>query len=213
MHENIISVSVQASVKNQRRVHERAGVHKTAALTDLHALNVEDKAAIEDLESKSRFAAEYQNLVVSDLVSEAHIGGHPFGFVDEAGWNFLPNVAADVVALNCVNNLLLVNATAKCKNVVVFETAKRDSSARHFEGVNLLPLVFLGVVLLAIAVDDIVHERAHNVDEAVNAADGVVCVRAIHIRHAHKGRKDLIVTKAGVQVHIVVFDVATGKVD
>ena len=85
MHENIISVSVQASVENQRRVHERAGVHKTAALTNLHALNVEDKAAVEDLERKSRFAAEYQNLVVSDLVSESHIGGHPFGFVDEAG--------------------------------------------------------------------------------------------------------------------------------
>lgn len=58
MNVNIITISVEATVEHKRRVHERTGVNQTALFSDLHLLDIKDKASVEDLESQGRFAAK-----------------------------------------------------------------------------------------------------------------------------------------------------------
>ena len=93
VHVDVIAVGIEAAVEDERRVHEAARINQTASLTNLHLLHIEDEAAIEDVESKCTFPSEEQDLVVGDLVGQAHVAGHPVRLVDLGSGNFLPNVA------------------------------------------------------------------------------------------------------------------------
>lgn len=63
------------------------------------------------------------------------------------------------------------------------------------------------------SVDYIVHKGAHHINEAINATNGVISVRFIHIGHFDHGAEDLIIPETRVQVHIVVLYVAASQVD
>jgi hypothetical protein len=108
----------------------------------------------------------------------------------------LPHIARNVIALNSIHDLFLVDTATKRKDVVILEGAQTDTSTRHPHRVDLFPLIFLGVILLTVTINDVVDEGADNVDKSIYAADRVVSVRLIHIGDSHKSREDLIVTVA-----------------
>jgi hypothetical protein len=89
----IVTVSVETSVEDKRCVHEGAGVDKTTALTNLHLFNIENETTVKDLESHSTLASKDQDLVLSNLISQTHIGWNPFAFVYDWSRDFLPNVS------------------------------------------------------------------------------------------------------------------------
>ena len=64
-------------VENQRCVHETAWIYETSSLTNLHLFHIEHKAAVKDMESGGALPTKQKDLIVSDLVSQAHVGGHP----------------------------------------------------------------------------------------------------------------------------------------
>lgn len=125
----------------------------------------------------------------------------------------MPNIARNVIALNSIHDLFLVNTTTERKDVVVLEGTQANTSARNSHGVNLLPLIFLGVILLTVSIHNVVDKGTDNVNKAINAADRVVCVRFIHVSDSHKSGEDLVVAVARVQIHILVLDVAASKVN
>jgi len=213
VHIDVVAVGVQAPVEYERCVHERAGVDEGASLLDLHTLYIEYEAAVEDLEGECRFATENQNFVFSDLVSEAHVRRHPTSLVDKRAGDLLPHIPRNIVALNSVYDLLLVNSAAESKDVVVLEGAEGDSSAWHLERINFFPLVLLGIVLFTVPIHYIIHKCAHDVNEAVHAANRVVCVRLVHVGHANECGEDFVVAEARIQVHVVVLDVTTCQVN
>ena len=51
MNVNVIAVSIKTAIKHKRCVHEAARINQASSLTNLHFFNIEDKAAIEDVES------------------------------------------------------------------------------------------------------------------------------------------------------------------
>ena len=75
---NIVTIRIQIVVENKRRVHKRTRVYKTSPLFYLHLLNVEDKTSVENLESDRAFSSKQNDFVVCNLVSQSHIGRHPF---------------------------------------------------------------------------------------------------------------------------------------
>ena len=93
MNVDVIAISIKTAIEDQRRVHEAARINQATSLTNLHFFHIEDKAAIEDVESECTFASEEQDLVVRDLMSKAHVARHPVGLVDLWGSNFLPDIA------------------------------------------------------------------------------------------------------------------------
>jgi hypothetical protein len=113
MYVRIISIGVETSVENQGSVHERARVDKTATLTNLHFFNIKDEATIENLKSHSAFASKYHNFVVGDLICKTHVRRNPLRLIYNRSWNLLPNISRNVVAFDSVDNLLLINTTAK----------------------------------------------------------------------------------------------------
>lgn len=121
MYVRIVSICVETSVENQRSVHERARVDKTATLTNLHFFNIKNEATIENLESHRAFASKYHNFIVSNLICKTHVRWNPLRFIYNWSWNLLPYISGNVVTFNSVDNLLLVNTTAKRENIVVFE--------------------------------------------------------------------------------------------
>jgi hypothetical protein len=179
----------------------------------LHALDVKHEAPIEDLEGERWLATENKDFVLSYLVGKTHVGGDPARFIDERAWNLLPHITRNVIALNSINDLLLVDAAAERKDVIVLEGTETDACAWYLERVNFLPLVLLSVILLAVAINDIIDEGADNVDKAINAADWVISVCFVHVGHADESREDLIVTEARIQVHIIMLDIATSQID
>jgi hypothetical protein len=50
VNEDVVTVRIETSIEDQWRVHEGTGVDETASLLDLHLLNIEHKATIENLE-------------------------------------------------------------------------------------------------------------------------------------------------------------------
>ena len=58
MDENIIAKGVQVAAEYQWSVHKRAWINQFALLPDFHLLDVEYKAAVEDLESQGALAPE-----------------------------------------------------------------------------------------------------------------------------------------------------------
>lgn len=87
---NVVPVSVKGVVKHERGVHEGTRVHQGTPLKHFHLFYVENKHAIEDLESQSAFASEYHNLLVRYLVSQTHVPRDPFGLVTHRGCYLLP---------------------------------------------------------------------------------------------------------------------------
>jgi hypothetical protein len=65
---NIIAKSIKVSSEYEWCIHEGTWVNKFALLSDLHLLDVEYKASIEDLLSEGALASKYENLIISDLV-------------------------------------------------------------------------------------------------------------------------------------------------
>lgn len=59
MNVGVVSIGVETSIEDERRVHKRAGVDKTTSLTDLHLLNIENETAVKDLKSHRTLAAKY----------------------------------------------------------------------------------------------------------------------------------------------------------
>lgn len=177
----IVSISVQTSVENQGSVHERARVDKTATLTDLHFFNIEDEATIENLESHCTFASKYHNFVISDLICKAHVCRNPFWFIHDWGWNLLPNISWNVITFNSINNLFLVNTAAKRENVIIFECTETHSGSRNSHWVNLLPLVFLGIVLFTVAVNRIIYISADNINKSIQTNYRVISVLVMHV--------------------------------
>ena len=73
------------------------------------------------MESECTFASEEQDLVVSDLMSKAHVAWHPVGLVDLRGGDFLPDIARDVINFYCVYNSLLIDSSTECEDVIVLK--------------------------------------------------------------------------------------------
>lgn len=213
--ENIVSEGVEVAAENQWGIHEGAGVDKLAFFADLHLLDVEYEAAVEDLEGEGALTAKYEDLVVRDLVGQAHISRDPLGLVKRGGSasDLLPNVLGDIIALNCVNYVLLVDSAAKSEDEVVLERAESDARSRHSQAVNLLPLVLLDVVNLAESVDLAVDEGTYNVDESFHGAQRMISVRIDHRRLLIKLREDLVVSVAFLQVRISSLVATSNQVD
>jgi len=55
---NIVSKSIEISAKHERRVHERTWINELAFLLDLHLLDVQDEAAVEDKERQCALTSE-----------------------------------------------------------------------------------------------------------------------------------------------------------
>lgn len=121
MDVDVVSVCVEGVVEDERGVHEATRIYETTPLTNLHFLNIEDEAAIENVESESAFATKKNDFIVSDLVGQAHVGGHPARLVNLGCADLLPHVARDVIHFNGVHDTFLIHSSAKGKNVVVFE--------------------------------------------------------------------------------------------
>jgi hypothetical protein len=76
------------------------------------------------LRSQRTFASKDHHFVVCNLVSQAHVTRDPVTLVS---LYLLPNVFRNTVALDSVNNLVLVNSASKRKNVIVFEGTESDT--------------------------------------------------------------------------------------
>ena len=134
MDVNIITESIHVSTEYQWRIHEGAWIHKLSLFLNLHLLDIEYEASIEDLLSNGTLASENHYFVVSDLISKTHVTRNPVRFVNSStsnrvltSNNFLPHIFRDIIAFNCVNNILLINSTSKCKNEVVLERTQCNS--------------------------------------------------------------------------------------
>lgn len=124
MNVNVIAIGIETVIEDQWRVHKRTRIHQAASLTNLHLLNIEYEAAVENVESHSTFPTEEQNLVIGDLMGQAHIGGHPLRFVDFWRCNFLPYVTTDVITLDGIDDAFLIDSTSKGEDVIVLKDAK-----------------------------------------------------------------------------------------
>lgn len=170
------------ATEDKRSVHEATRVHEFALFANLHLLDVEYEHATEDLESDGTLTTKDQDLIVSDLVCEAHVARNPLGFVAVRRCNLLPYVLGNVVALDCIHNLALVNTTTKREDEVVLEATQCHTGAGDSETVDLLPLVLSDVVHFAEAIDLAVDEGANDVNEALQRADGVIRMWVDHAR-------------------------------
>ncbi len=168
MDVNIISIGVQTVVKYQWGIHEAAWVYKTSPFTNLHLLHIEHEAAVEDMESGRALATEEKDLIVSDLVSETHVGGHPLRFVDLWCINLLPDITRNVVTFNSIDNTLLINPSSKGEDIVVLEDTKTGACARHAHISDQLPLVFLSVIDFAVTIDLVAHKCANHINEVLD---------------------------------------------
>lgn len=209
MNVDIVAISIQASVKYQRSIHEWAGVDKTTSLTNLHFFNIKHKASIKDLECQCWFTSEDQNLVISNLVSKAHIGRHPFSFINKWCWNFLPNISWNIIALNSIYYLLLIHSTSKSENVVVFKWTKTHTCPWNSHWINFFPLVLLSIVLFTVSIYNIVYKCTYYIDKSINTANRVVSMCFIHVCNSGEWWKDLIIAIARIQIQIVMFNIAT----
>ena len=83
----------------------------------------------------------------------------------------MPDITLDIIALDGVDNALLVYSTSKCKHIVILEGTERDTSSGDSHISEDLPLVLLTVVLLTVAEDLVVDEGSNHVQEALDSTD------------------------------------------
>ena len=178
---NVVSIGIQVVIEYQWSVHEGTRIDKTTSFLDLHLLHIEHKTPIEDMESHCTLATEQYDLIVSDLMSQAHVGRNPLRLVNFWSSNFFPGIPRDIVDFNSVHNLLLVNPPTKSENVVVLESAERSSSSRNLHLCNDFPLILLGVIHLTVSVNSVSHESTHNIYEVLYGADRMISVGIVHV--------------------------------
>ena len=125
----------------------------------------------------------------------------------------MPDILADVVAFNSINNVFLVNSSSEREDVIVLERAQSHTGSSDSQGVNLLPLIFLNVINLAETVNLAVHESAHDVNEPLDGAQRMIGMREDHRRlFIHIG-KDLVVSVAFLEVLVLSFVAPSDQVD
>lgn len=171
MDVNVISIGIQTVVEYQWSIHEAARVYKTSSFTNLHLFHIEHEAAIEDMESGRALATEEKDLIVSDLVSETHVGGHPLRFVDLWCINLLPDITRNVVNFNSIDDALLINPSSEGEDIIVLEDTKTGASARHAHISDQLPLVFLSIVDFTVTVDLVAHKSANHINEVLDGTN------------------------------------------
>jgi len=213
VHENIVSVGVKTFVEHEGCVHEWAWVNKTSPLFDYHLLYIENETTIKNLESLSAFSSKDQNFIVSDLVRQSHVGRNPLGLVNHTGRNFLPDIPWNVITFNSVNKIFLGNTATEGEHIVVLERTQADSGTGNSHLVDDLPLVLLSVILLTLTVDFVINKSSHDIDEALDWTHWMVCMRVVHILHRDQGTENFVVSVAGLEIDVQMFDVATGQVD
>mgnify|MGYP007112324709 CR=1 FL=1 len=163
---DVISKGVEIASEHQGGVHERARVHEFAFFSHLHLLDVEYEAPVEDLRSQSTLSSENHDFVVSDLVSKTHVSLDPVGLVHLRSSDLLPNVFGDAIALNGVNNVLLINSSSESKDKFILESTQGNTRSCDSETVNLLPFILLNVVHFTESVDLAVNKGSDNVNES-----------------------------------------------
>lgn len=124
MDVGVVSKGVERVVEYQGLVHEGALVHQAASLDDLHLFKVQHKDTIKDVVGNRTLASEDHDLLLSDLVGETHVGGHPQTLVLGRQLQLLPHVPLDVIDFDCVYNHLLVYSATDGKEILVFEGAQ-----------------------------------------------------------------------------------------
>ena len=65
---NIVSISVQITIEYKWCVHKGTGVYQASMFTHAHFFNVEDIAAIKNLEHDGTFASKDHDFLISDLM-------------------------------------------------------------------------------------------------------------------------------------------------
>jgi len=125
----------------------------------------------------------------------------------------LPDIFADIVALDSVNNVFLVNPSSERENVVVLERAQSHTRSRDSQRVDLLPLIFLNVINLAEPVNLAVYESAHDVDEPLDCAQRMVGVGEDHRGFFVHIGEDLVVSVALFEVLVLSFVASADQVD
>jgi len=213
VHVDVVSISIQASVKDEGSVHERARVDKTSMFAHAHLLHVEDIASIENLEHDGAFSAEDHDFLVCNLVSKAHVRGHPVALINHRSLNFLPDISLDIIAFDGIYNALLVNSASKRKHVIVFKGAKRYSSSRDAHLSNNFPLILLTVILLTIAEDLVVDKCADNVKEALDGADRMISMGVVHACDLEQRSKQFVISVATLKVHVHCFEISSSQVN
>ena len=163
MNIDVITVSVEASIEDQRSVHEGAGVDKTSMFTHAHLLNVKHITTVEDLEHHGALATEYHDLLLSYLMRQPHVGGHPVALVNHRSLNLLPDIAFNIVTLNGVNNTLLVNSASESKHIVVLKGTERNTGSGYSHLSQDFPLILLTIVLLTVAEHLVVDEGSDDI--------------------------------------------------
>lgn len=100
-------------IEYERCIHERAWVDQASSFLDDHAFEIEDENSIKDLEGEGTLTSKDHDFFVSDLVSVAHVGGNPFGFVTDARRNLLPSIFLDIIDFNYINDSSLIHSAAE----------------------------------------------------------------------------------------------------
>ena len=125
----------------------------------------------------------------------------------------MPNVFADVIAFNSVNDVLLINSASKGEDVIVLEGAQCNTRSGNSQRVDLLPLVLLNVVNLTEPVNLAVNESTHHIDKSLDGTKGVVCVREDHRGLLVHIGEDLVVPIALLQVLVLSLVAPADQVD
>jgi hypothetical protein len=81
------------------------------------------------LECDWTFTPEYHDFFISDLIGQTHIGRDPSWLINLVGWDFLPDISLNVINFNHIYNVLLIDSSPECEQVLVFETTKCNSSS------------------------------------------------------------------------------------
>ena len=123
------------------------------------------------MESHCTLASKQDDLIVCDLVSKAHIRWNPLRLVHLGRSDLLPRIPRDIIHFYRVDDLLLIDTTSECKDVVVLEGTERGARPWNLHLCNNLPLIFLRIVHLTIPIDSVAYKSTHDIDEVLNCAD------------------------------------------
>ena len=132
---DIITKCIHVSTKYQWSIHEWTWINKLSLFLNLHFLDVEYEASIEDLLGNGTLSTKNHDFIVCDLVRKTHVSWNPMRFVDWSSgqriWsssnNLLPDILGNIITFNCINDVLLINSTTECKNEVIFESTECNS--------------------------------------------------------------------------------------
>eukprot|EP00349_Pseudokeronopsis_sp_Brazil_P002544 CAMPEP_0202960110 /NCGR_PEP_ID=MMETSP1396-20130829/4265_1 /ASSEMBLY_ACC=CAM_ASM_000872 /TAXON_ID= /ORGANISM="Pseudokeronopsis sp., Strain Brazil" /LENGTH=194 /DNA_ID=CAMNT_0049679101 /DNA_START=163 /DNA_END=747 /DNA_ORIENTATION=+ len=177
----------------------------------LHLLQVQNKATIENRKRQRTLASKNHDLFVCDLVGDAHVGGDPLLLVDVG--QHLPDVSPHIVALYRIYDLLLVYPSSKGEQILVLEGTEADTGPGDAETGYVLPLVLLRVVLLTVAIDLVIDERSHNVDESFDDTERMICSGVLQASSLHQVPKYIVVFVARIQIFVRSFDKPSNKID